>query len=125
MCGCLLISALLLRHATLPFPLSSAKGSMVSSTRAQRPIGERTSVSLGRAIGLLESGDGGNLRYRFRPRAFSSASRPGTEPLVTGEHARMVTEDYQAADQSAESGLPVDIAPSAALTTAAASRRVG
>ena len=30
-------------------------------------------------------------------------------PLVTPEHARMVMQVYQAADQSAESGLPVDL----------------
>lgn len=34
----------------------------------------------------------------------------GRTPLVTAEHARMVMEVYQAADQSAESGLPVNLA---------------
>ncbi len=35
----------------------------------------------------------------------------GRQPLVTPEHARMVMQVYQAADQSAELGQPVDIAP--------------
>ena len=33
----------------------------------------------------------------------------GKQPLVTAEHARMVMQVYQAADRSAESGLPVDL----------------
>jgi len=33
----------------------------------------------------------------------------GRPPLVTPEHARMVMQVYQAADQSAEHGRPVDI----------------
>ncbi len=33
----------------------------------------------------------------------------GRQPLVTGEHARMVMRVYQAADRSAEEGRPVDI----------------
>src|ERR1700730_10841610 len=33
----------------------------------------------------------------------------GRQPLVTAEHARMVMQVYQAADQSAEEGRPVDI----------------
>src|SRR6202140_1689380 len=33
----------------------------------------------------------------------------GRQPLVTAEHARMVMQVYQAADQSAETGRPVDI----------------
>src|ERR1700686_1196463 len=35
----------------------------------------------------------------------------GRQPLVTAEHARMVMQVYQAADQSAEEGRPIDIAP--------------
>ncbi|HWO28663.1 MAG TPA: Gfo/Idh/MocA family oxidoreductase [Candidatus Acidoferrum sp.] len=35
----------------------------------------------------------------------------GKPPLVTAEHARMVMQVYQAADQSAESGVPVEIPP--------------
>jgi scyllo-inositol 2-dehydrogenase (NAD+) len=34
----------------------------------------------------------------------------GRQPLVTPEHARMVMEVYQAADKSADDGLPVDLA---------------
>jgi len=34
----------------------------------------------------------------------------GKQPLVTPEHARMVMQVYQAADQSAEEGRPIDIA---------------
>jgi predicted dehydrogenase len=37
----------------------------------------------------------------------------GRQPLVTPEHARMVMEVYQAADKSADDGLPVDLAPRA------------
>jgi hypothetical protein len=33
------------------------------------------------------------------------------QPLVTPEHARMVMQVYQAADQSAELGQPVEILP--------------
>lgn len=33
----------------------------------------------------------------------------GKQPLVTAEHARMVMQVYQAADQSAEEGRPIDI----------------
>ncbi len=40
----------------------------------------------------------------------------GRPPLVTAEHARMVMEVYRAADQSAESGLPVDLVPSTSPT---------
>jgi predicted dehydrogenase len=36
----------------------------------------------------------------------------GQPPLVTPEHARMVMQVYQAADQSAEEGRPIDILPS-------------
>jgi predicted dehydrogenase len=32
------------------------------------------------------------------------------EPLVTAEHAKMVMQVYQAADQSAETGQPVELA---------------
>jgi predicted dehydrogenase len=35
----------------------------------------------------------------------------GKPPLVTAEHARMVMQVYQAADQSAESGVPIEIPP--------------
>jgi predicted dehydrogenase len=35
----------------------------------------------------------------------------GKPPLVTPEHARMVMQVYQAADQSAESGVPIEIPP--------------
>jgi scyllo-inositol 2-dehydrogenase (NAD+) len=35
----------------------------------------------------------------------------GRQPLVTAEHARMVMQVYQAADQSAEEGRPIEIAP--------------
>jgi predicted dehydrogenase len=35
----------------------------------------------------------------------------GKTPLVTPEHARMVMQVYQAADQSAESGVPIEIPP--------------
>lgn len=35
----------------------------------------------------------------------------GRQPLVTPQHARMVMQVYQAADQSAEEGRPVDIPP--------------
>jgi scyllo-inositol 2-dehydrogenase (NAD+) len=34
----------------------------------------------------------------------------GKQPLVTPEHARMVMQVYQAADQSAEENRPIDIA---------------
>jgi hypothetical protein len=34
----------------------------------------------------------------------------GRRPLVTPEHARMVMQVYQAADQSAEENRPIDIA---------------
>src|SRR6266481_4013099 len=37
----------------------------------------------------------------------------GQQPLVTPEHARMVMEVYQAADQSADEGGPVDLTPPA------------
>jgi scyllo-inositol 2-dehydrogenase (NAD+) len=37
----------------------------------------------------------------------------GQQPLVTPEHARMVMQVYQAADQSAEQGRPVDLSPTA------------
>jgi scyllo-inositol 2-dehydrogenase (NAD+) len=47
----------------------------------------------------------------------------GRQPLVTPEHARMVMQVYQAADQSAESGLPVNIASSAAASEMAATYR--
>jgi predicted dehydrogenase len=40
----------------------------------------------------------------------------GRQPLVTPEHARMVMQVYQAADQSAEEGRPVDI-PSPAVAS--------
>jgi myo-inositol 2-dehydrogenase/D-chiro-inositol 1-dehydrogenase len=33
----------------------------------------------------------------------------GRQPLVTPEHARMVMQVYQAADQSAEEGRPIEI----------------
>ena len=33
----------------------------------------------------------------------------GKQPLVTPEHARMVMQVYQAADQSAEENRPIDI----------------
>ena len=33
----------------------------------------------------------------------------GKRPLVTAEHAKMVMQVYQAADQSAETGLPVEL----------------
>jgi predicted dehydrogenase len=33
----------------------------------------------------------------------------GQQPLVTAEHARMVMQVYQAADQSAEEGRPIEI----------------
>ena len=33
----------------------------------------------------------------------------GKQPLVTAEHAKMVMQVYQAADESAESGRPVDL----------------
>ena len=36
----------------------------------------------------------------------------GQQPLVTAEHARMVMQVYQAADQSAEEGRPIEISPS-------------
>jgi scyllo-inositol 2-dehydrogenase (NAD+) len=36
----------------------------------------------------------------------------GAEPLVTAEHARMVMQVYQAADESAEQGRPIDMQPS-------------
>jgi len=36
----------------------------------------------------------------------------GEQPLVTAEHARMVMQVYQAADESAEQGRPVDLQPS-------------
>jgi predicted dehydrogenase len=36
----------------------------------------------------------------------------GQQPLVTPEHARMVMQVYQAADQSAEQGHPIEILPS-------------
>jgi predicted dehydrogenase len=49
----------------------------------------------------------------------------GKEPLVRGEQARIVMQVYQAADESAESGLPVDIAVPATLTTADPKRRAG
>ncbi len=46
----------------------------------------------------------------------------GRQPLVTPEHARMVMQVYQAADQSAETGQPVDIANARpAIRTVAAS----
>jgi scyllo-inositol 2-dehydrogenase (NAD+) len=35
----------------------------------------------------------------------------GRQPLVTPEHARMVMQVYQAADQSAEEGRPIEITP--------------
>src|SRR5580704_18046487 len=35
----------------------------------------------------------------------------GKPPLVTAEHARMVMQVYQAADRSAESGVPIEIPP--------------
>ena len=38
----------------------------------------------------------------------------GKQPLVTAEHAKMVMQVYQAADQSAESGRPVDLVMEAA-----------
>jgi predicted dehydrogenase len=37
----------------------------------------------------------------------------GLQPLVTPEHARMVMQVYQAADQSAEQGRPVELSPAA------------
>ena len=43
----------------------------------------------------------------------------GRQPLVTPEHARMVMQVYQAADQSAESGLPVIIGSTVAEMAAA------
>jgi predicted dehydrogenase len=33
----------------------------------------------------------------------------GQQPLVTAEHARMVMQVYQAADESAEEGRPIDL----------------
>jgi predicted dehydrogenase len=48
----------------------------------------------------------------------------GRQPLVTGEHARMVMQVYQAADLSAETGAPVDIVP-ARPEARAETRRVG
>jgi myo-inositol 2-dehydrogenase/D-chiro-inositol 1-dehydrogenase len=33
----------------------------------------------------------------------------GKQPLVTAEHAKMVMQVYQAADESAESGRPVEL----------------
>ena len=43
----------------------------------------------------------------------------GRQPLVQPEQARLVMQVYQAADQSAETGLPVDIAPGAVALPAA------
>jgi scyllo-inositol 2-dehydrogenase (NAD+) len=40
----------------------------------------------------------------------------GRQPLVTAEEARVVMRLYQAADQSAESGLPVDLTVDAVPT---------
>ena len=37
----------------------------------------------------------------------------GKQPLVTGEHARLVMQVYQAADLSAETNVPVDLGPKA------------
>ena len=53
-----------------------------------------------------------STRVRWKPRRFISwnASRTGSQPLVTAEHARMVMQVYQAADLSAEEGRPVEIA---------------
>jgi predicted dehydrogenase len=33
----------------------------------------------------------------------------GKQPLVTAEHAKMVMQVYQAADRSAQTGLPVEL----------------
>jgi predicted dehydrogenase len=43
----------------------------------------------------------------------------GRQPLVTPEHARMVMQVYQAADQSAEQGQPIEIAPESVPLTPA------
>jgi predicted dehydrogenase len=42
---------------------------------------------------------------------FLECMTQGKQPLVTPEHARMVMDVYQAADQSAEHGVPVDLMP--------------
>lgn len=43
----------------------------------------------------------------------------GKQPLVTAEHAKMVMQVYQAADQSAETGRPVDVHVTEATPTVA------
>jgi predicted dehydrogenase len=41
----------------------------------------------------------------------------GRQPLVTAEHARLVMQVYQAADQSAAEHRPIEIASRAGATT--------
>jgi predicted dehydrogenase len=41
---------------------------------------------------------------------FLESVASGRQPIVTPEHARMVMQVYQAADVSAETGQPVEIA---------------
>jgi predicted dehydrogenase len=56
---------------------------------------------------------------------FLECAALGRQPLVTGEHARMVMQVYQAADESAESGKPVELAPTAAPKRPALGLRAG
>ena len=71
-------------HSGIQFPISSMPGEQVNHTYAG-PM-ERETLHFLECVAL------------------------GRPPLVSAEHARMVMQVYQAADQSAESGRPVDLA---------------
>ena len=71
-------------HNGIQFPISSMPGEQVNHTYAG-PM-ERETLHFLECVAL------------------------GRPPLVSAEHARMVMQVYQAADQSAESGRPVDLA---------------
>jgi predicted dehydrogenase len=54
---------------------------------------------------------------------FLECAAKGQQPLVTPEHARMVMEVYQAADKSADDGVPVDLTPPAPSSSGRHTRR--
>ena len=91
-----IVSTSLATEATIRFPISSMPGEKVNHVYA----------------GPMEA----------ETLHFLQCIATGKQPLVTAEHARMVMQVYQAADQSVETNKPVELTitdvPALATTTA-------